>query len=44
MNSITQDMKFRYSLMRYAEKFGCRATIDLGKDEKNKRDLRANLV
>ena len=22
MNSITQDMKFRYSLMRYAEKFG----------------------
>lgn len=22
MNSITQDMKFRYSLMKYAEKFG----------------------
>lgn len=22
MNGITQDMKFRYSLMRYAEKFG----------------------
>ena len=22
MNSITQDMKFRYSLMRYAEKYG----------------------
>ena len=26
MNSITQDMKFRYSLMKYAEKYGvCRA-------------------
>ncbi len=22
MNSITQDMKFRYSLMKYAEKYG----------------------
>ena len=31
MNSITQDMKFRYSLMRYAEKYGVDAySMDLG--------------
>ncbi len=30
MNSITQDMKYRYSLMKYAEKHGCRTTIHLG--------------
>ena len=28
-NSITQDMTYRQSLMKYAEKYGCRFTIDV---------------
>ena len=30
MNSITQDMKYRQSLLIYAQKYGCRATIHIG--------------
>ena len=26
MNSVTQDMKYRYSMMRYAEKYGVART------------------
>ena len=27
--SITQDMAYRQSLMKYAEKYGCRSTIHI---------------